>query len=134
MKKNFDGLINYLFFCGLPHKDYNEVRPILWARNRRILRITSILSAILGSILLIVYAIKQTGSLLPYIFLTTGSIVIYLVVMIFGRRFKNAYFSFAVCYGQMVLTIIYAVLLSIDPANAAIPATSVIVFIALLPA
>lgn len=133
MKQNKNSLINYLFFCGIPHKDYNEVRPIIWARNRRILRITSILSAILGSILLIVYAIKQTGSLLPYIFLTVGSIVIYLVVMIFGRRFKNAYFSFAVCYGQMVLTIIYAVLLSIDPANAAIPATSVIVFIALLP-
>ncbi len=133
MKHIINSLINYLFFCGIPHKDYNEVRPIIWARNRRILRITSILSAILGSILLIVYAIKQTGSLLPYIFLTVGSIVIYLVVMIFGRRFKNAYFSFAVCYGQMVLTIIYAVLLSIDPANAAIPATSVIVFIALLP-
>ena len=133
MKQNKNSLINYLFFCGIPKKDYNEVRPIIWARNRRILRITSILSAILGSILLIVYAIKQTGSLLPYIFLTVGSIVIYLVVMIFGRRFKNAYFSFAVCYGQMVLTIIYAVLLSIDPANAAIPATSVIVFIALLP-
>lgn len=133
MKQNKNSLINYLFFCGIPKKDYNEVRPIIWARNRRILRIASILSAILGSILLIVYAIKQTGSLLPYIFLTVGSIVIYLVVMIFGRRFKNAYFSFAVCYGQMVLTIIYAVLLSIDPANAAFPATSVIVFIALLP-
>ena len=133
MKQKINSLINYLFFCGIPKKDYNEVRPIIWARNRRILRITSILSAILGSILLIVYAIKQTGSLVPYIFLTTGSIVIYLVVMIFGKRFKNAYFSFAVCYGQMVLTIIYAVLLSVDPANAAIPATSVIVFIALLP-
>ena len=133
MKQNKNSLINYLFFCGIPKKDYNEVRPIIWARNRRILRIASILSAILGSILLIVYAIKQTGSLLPYIFLTVGSIAIYLVVMIFGRRFKNAYFSFAVCYGQMVLTIIYAVLLSIDPANAAFPATSVIVFIALLP-
>ena len=133
MKQKINSLINYLFFCGIPKKDYNEVRPIIWARNRRILRITSILSAILGSILLVIYAIKQTGSLVPYIFLTTGSVVIYLVVMIFGKRFKNAYFSFAVCYGQMVLTIIYAVLLSVDPANAAIPATSVIVFIALLP-
>ena len=133
MKQKINSLINYLFFCGIPKRDYNEVRPIIWARNRRILRIASILSAVLGSILLIVYAIKQTGSLVPYIFLTAGSVVIYLVVMIFGRRFKNAYFSFAVCYGQMVLTIIYAVLLSVDPANAAFPATSVIVFIALLP-
>ena len=132
MKSKLKGLFNYLFFCGLPHKDYNEVRPIIWARNRRILRITSILSAILGLILLIV-CIFQRGNLMPYIFLTVGSVAIFLIVMIFGKRFKNAYFSFAVCYGQMVLTILYAVLLSVDPKNAAIPATSVIVFIALLP-
>ena len=132
MKQKIKGLFNYLFFCGLQRKDYNEVRPILWARNRRILRITSILTALMGFILLIVNIFKHS-TLTPYIVLTVGSLVIYFIVMTLGRKFKNAYFSFAVCYGQMVLTIIYAVLLSINPANAAIPATSVIVFIALLP-
>ena len=133
MKQKIKGLFNYLFFCGLQRKDYNEVRPILWARNRRILRITSILTAILGFILLIVNIIKQNNSYTPYIILTVGSLAIYFIVITLGRKFKNAYFSFAVCYGQMVLTIIYAVFLSVDPANAAIPATSVVVFISLLP-
>ena len=133
MKKIFTGLINYLFFCGIPRKDYNEIKAIVWARNRRVLKITSLLSAAFSLILLIVDLFTETDNLAPYIMLLVGSIVIYLVVMTFGRRFKNAYFSFAVCYGQMTLTIIYAVLLSTQASNAAMPATSVIVFISLLP-
>ena len=133
MRKVFTGLINYLFFCGIPRKDYNEIRPIVWARNRRILKITSLLSAFFSIVLLIVDLFTKTDTLAPYILLATGSIAIYLIVMTLGRRFKNAYFSFAVCYGQMVLTIIYAVLLSAQASNAAIPATSVILFISLLP-
>ena len=132
MKKVVVGLINYLFFCGIPRKDYNEIKAIVWARNRRVLRITSLLSAVFSLTLLIVDLFTKTDSLIPYIFLTAGSIVIFLI-SIFGKRFKNPYFSFTICYGQMVLTIIYAVLLSTQASNAAMPATSVIVFIALLP-
>ena len=133
MKRKIDWLINYLFFCGIPRKDYNEVKAIIWSRNRRVLRITSILSAILGLILLCVNIFKKSETLLPYIVLLVGSLLIFFVVMTIGKKFKNAYFSFAVCYGQMVLTIVYAVLLSVEPHNYSIPATSVIVFIALLP-
>ena len=133
MKRKIDGLINYLFFCGIPRKDYNEVKAIIWSRNRRVLRITSILSAILGLILLCVNIFRKSETLLPYIVLLAGSLLIFFVVMTIGKKFKNAYFSFAVCYGQMVLTIVYAVLLSVEPNNYSIPATSVIVFIALLP-
>lgn len=134
MKKILHKLINYLFFCGLSQKDYTEVKAIVWARNRRILKITSLLSVALGIILLVISLIEgEAFSPMPYIFLITGSIAIYFIVITLGRRFKNAYFSFAVCYGQMVLTIVYAVLLSVEKSNYSIPATSVVVFIALLP-
>lgn len=133
MKKIFTNILNYLFFCGIPHKRYNEVRPIIWARNRRILRVTSILSAIVTSILLIINLVLREINIGPYVILIGGSLLIFLLVMTLGRRFKNAYFSFTVCYGQMVLTIVYAVLLAVDPKNASIPSTSVIIFIALLP-
>ncbi len=133
MKKIFTGLINYLFFCGIPRKDYNEIKAIVWARNRRVLKITSALSLAFGFILLIVNLFTKNDSIVPYIFLTGGSLIILLITLIFGRKFKNAYFSFAICYGQMILTILYAVLLSSQASNALIPATSVIVFIALLP-
>ena len=133
MKKVVVGLINYLFFCGIPRKDYNEIKAIVWARNKRVLKITSLLSAAFSIALLIVDLFTETDSPVPYIVLASGSIAIYLIVMIFGKKFKNPYFSFAVCYGQMVLTIIYAVLLSTQASNATMPATSVIVFIALLP-
>ena len=102
MKKIFTGLINYLFFCGIPRKDYNEIKAIVWARNRRVLKITSILSAFFSLILLVVNLFTKTDTLIPYILLATGSLAIYLIVMTLGRRIKNAYFSFAVCYGQMV--------------------------------
>ena len=133
MRKIVVGLINYLFFCGIPRKDYNEIKAIVWARNRRVLKITSLLSAAFSLILLIVDIFTKTDTLAPYIMLLVGSITIYLIVMTLGKRFKNAYFSFAVCYGQMTLTIIYAVLLATQASNAAIPATSVIIFIVLLP-
>ena len=126
-------IIDYLFYCSIPRKDYNEIKSIIWSRNRRVLRITSILSTLLGSLLLVINIIRKNEILMPYILLSVGSLLIFFIVMIFGRKFKNAYFSFAVCYSQMVLTIVYAVLLSIQPRNANIPATSVIVFIALLP-
>ena len=111
VKKLVVGLINYLFFCGIPRKDYNEIKAIVWARNKRVLKITSLLSAAFSIALLIVDLFTETDSPVPYIVLASGSIAIYLIVMIFGKKFKNPYFSFAVCYGQMVLTIIYAVLL-----------------------
>ena len=119
-------------YCGIPHKDYNNVRPIIWARNRRILRVTSILTAVVGSILLVINVFREIN-LGPYIILIAGSILIFIIAMTLGRKFKNAYFSFALCYGQMVLTVVYSVLLAAEPRNASIPATSVVVFIALLP-
>ena len=126
-------IIDYLFYCSIPRKDYNEIKSIIWSRNRRVLRITSILSTLLGLLLLVINIIKKSEILMPYILLSSGSFIIFLTVVICGKRFKNAYFSFAVCYGQMILTIVYAVLLSVQPSNANIPATSVVVFIALLP-
>ena len=133
VKKILHNLVNYLFFCGIPRKNYNEIKAIVWARNRRILRITSVLTTVFGFALLVVDIVKQGHSFIPYTFLTIGSLIIYFFVMTLGRRLKNAYFSFAVCYGQMVLTIVYALLLSIQPSSYSIPATSVIIFIALLP-
>ena len=133
MKTKITSLINYLFFCGIPHKDYDEIKGIIWSRNRRVLKITSILSAILGLILLVVGIVNKDETIMPSIFLSIGSFAIYFIVMTLGKRFKNAYFSYAVCYSQMILTVVYAVLLSIQPGNKSIPATSVIVFINLLP-
>ena len=91
MKKIFTGLVNYLFFCGIPRKDYNEIKAIVWARNRRVLKITSILSAFFSLILLVVNLFTKTDTLIPYILLATGSLAIYLIVMTIGRRIKNAY-------------------------------------------
>ena len=67
---------DFFLYCGIKKDAFYEVRDLIWERNRRILRMTSIACVLMG----IFFAVfnKLTGSdvLFPYIFLAVGSAVI----------------------------------------------------------
>ena len=126
-------LNKYLVSCGLENEEYDLIRPLLWDRNRRILKVTSILSGAMGLLFLGVQQLLQSGVWLPYLFLFCGSAAIYLLTRFVNDRHPYQVLTMLLCYAQMVLDCAYAGFLSTQPSNYAIPATSVVVFIAVLP-
>ena len=125
-------LINFLLYCGIEKTEYQSVRELIWARNKRTVRITASLSAVLGAVFLVINLIRGVDVLLPYVFLTVGSLAI-LGVWVLIRNRDTVPLASLICYAEMGLMFVYACILSVSESNYAVPATSVIVFIALLP-
>ena len=120
------------FYGGVSRDEFRQVLPLVWRRNRRILRITSVLAALMGLVFLLYALLSKADTWLPYLVLTFGSLLIFLLTRL-AERWDSRPFSMALCYGQMLLVCAYAGILSTQASNYAIPATSIVVFIALLP-
>ena len=123
----------FLRYCGIDQADFNLVRPLLWERNILSLRITALLSGGIGLIFLAVNLARRSDVLFPYLFLLCGSGLIFLLLQLVRRKNSEELWHILICYTEMIFVCAYAGLLSIQPSNYDTPATSVIVFIALLP-
>lgn len=126
-------LERFFLYCTLTKSEYSLISPMVWLRNRRTLRITSVLSALMGLMFYVINKLTHSAVLFPYLFLFFGSAVIRLSLRLMKRTEKREWISMLLCYTQMILVCVYAGLLSTQESNYAIPATSIIVFIALLP-
>jgi len=130
---NFKKTKDFLFRCTLSREEYESVRPLVWERNQRTLGITSVLAASMGLAFLLLNLLTGSGVLLPYLFLFCGSLLVYaLQRLTAGRKIKELP-VLLLCYGQMLMVCAYAGILSVQPGNYSIPATSIVVFISLLP-
>ncbi|MBO4384938.1 MAG: HD domain-containing protein [Clostridia bacterium] len=123
---------NVLLYGGKTREEFNSILQLVWRRNRRILRVTSLLSALMGFLFLIIVLVSRSGTQLPYMILLVGSLIIYVLTRLTERR-GDPLSALFLCYGQMLLVCVYAGILSTRETNYAIPATSIVVFIALLP-
>ena len=125
---------SFLLYGGISRGDYDSIRPMLWNRNLRSLRITAALAAGIGAVFLIINLAMRSGNWIPYVVLLgSGVLTMGLLPSMRANRARAELWSLLLCYGQMVLICGYATFLSTRPANYDIPATSAIVFIALLP-
>ena len=131
MKKN--RIKNLMFYCGVDRDDFDFVREMIWQRNDSSLNFTAAVTAIIGFVFLILNLFLKSSVMYPYIFLISGSTAVLIVHLATIRRKRSEMCSMALCYAQMILTCVYAGMLGLQPGNYEIPATSVIVFIALLP-
>ena len=122
---------NLFLFGGLSKAEFSVIEPLIWKRNHRILNVMSLLSALMGGFFLAYALLSRSGVWLPYLILLIGSAAVYLL----SRITRNAHrlLIMFLCYGQMLLVCAYAGVLSTQPSNYAVPATSIVVFIALLP-
>lgn len=123
---------DFFLFCGIDREAYQAIRPLIWRRNISTLTITSILAAGMGLAFLLINHLMGSGVWIPYVFIFCGSAVI-LTILVLTRRRCGEGLGMLLCYGEMLLVCVYAGLLSTQETNYAIPATSVVVFIALLP-
>ena len=126
--------VKFLLYGGIDRSDFDRIRPMLWQRNRNSLRITAFMAAGIGAVFLAINHFLHTGIQIPYLVLL-GSGVFTLCLLALQRKEKNTeeIWSLLMCYGQMIMICGYATFLSTSRTNYEIPATSVIVFIALLP-
>lgn len=127
-----DTFKNAFFYGSIQKSEYDFIKPLVWKRNRRILRITSLLAVSMGALFMIYALITNAVTWFPYLILLCGSIVVFVLNKLTSNS-ENTTVSMILCYGQMLLTCIYAGILSVQTSNYAIPATSIVVFIALLP-
>ncbi len=127
-------LISFLLYSKIGKDDFDSIRPMLWHRNIRALKITAIMSCGIGALFIIINLILQSGIWFPYLFLLCGSAVtLFALLILHLKNNKNETLRIVLCYAQIILTCVYAGILSTQPSNYDTPATSVIVFIALLP-
>lgn len=123
-----------LLYGGIIRVDFDSVRSMVWRRNLNSLRITASLAAGIGALFLIINRFLGSGNQIPYLVLFCGSaLTLCLLPLLRGKREPREIWSLLLCYGQMILICGYATFLSTQSANYDIPATSAIVFIALLP-
>ncbi len=119
--------------CSLCREEYENVRSLVWERNKRTLGITSILAASMGAVLLLVNLLTGSKVLLPYLFVFCGSLLVCVLQRLTMRKKVPEQFIMVLCYVQMLMVCIYAGILSVQSSNYGIPATSIVVFISLLP-
>lgn len=120
-------------YGGIDREDYNAIRPLVWERNLHSLRITALLAAGIGGLFLLINSLQRSGTQIPYLILFCGSILTLCLLPLVRKKSNREIWSILFCYGQMILICGYATFLSTLPANHDIPATSVVVFISLLP-
>ncbi len=126
-------LSSFFLNCGLTAEEYRTVYPLVWERNRRILEFTSVLAMGMGLLFLLINRLTGSAVWLPYLVLFLGSAVIFCLTRLLRGRNVRCGVSILLCYVQMALVCVYAGILSTQQSNYAVPATSIIVFIALLP-
>ena len=125
---------DFLLYGNIGKENFNSVRPMLWDRNIRVLLLTASLSTGLGALFLVINSIMLTGIWFPYLFLLCGSTLTLVLLTFFHvTESKNETLRLIMCYAQMILVCVYAGILSTQQSNNNTPATSVIVFIAILP-
>ena len=132
MSKKHSKFAKYVIYDSLTADEFRLIRPLVWQRNRRILRITSVLSAAMGVIFLAYALLMHKDTWSPYLVLLIGSMLIYLINRLTAKS-ESVTLAVFLCYAQTLLVSFYAGILSASPSNAAIPATSVVVFIAIMP-
>ena len=123
---------NILISGGLSFDEFQRINHLVWQRNRLILKVTSLLSVFMGALFLVYALISKSSTWLPYLILIIGSAIIYTIRYI-TNKIDSIVLTTFLCYGQLMLVCAYAGVLSIQSSNYAIPATSIVVFIALLP-
>ena len=128
-----DTLRRFFLYCTLTREEFDLIRPMVWVRNQRTLQITSVLAAAMGLLFYIVNILTHSEVRLPYLFLFCGSLLIYLSLRLMKKREAHEWTSMLLCYIEMLMVCAYAGILSTQRSNYAIPATSIIVFISLLP-
>lgn len=120
-----------LFYCGEDKSAYESIEEKIMERNIALTGAVSVMMSIVGIFFLVVNLLNGQGKSLPYAILVLGGLV--LRFMNVGAAAKGKRLRLCYCYAGIVLVFIYGMFLSFWPSNINNPATSMVVFLALMP-
>lgn len=129
MKKD-NIIIKTLLYNGLTKSEYDEVKVHILNRNIKVLKVTSIFCFFMGFIFIFINKLTGSEIFIPYVVLLSGGVVVFLLRLLVKNKYALGLLT---CYLMIGVVFAYAFLLSSNPANRAMPATSMIVFLALFP-
>ncbi|MBQ1547027.1 MAG: response regulator [Lachnospiraceae bacterium] len=122
-----------LLYCGLQKDEYLSIRDIIMERNINLVTKISGALILLGVFFLAVEAALGVDNLLAYYILIFGGIILSLWRFIQRDIKKHRTSSLFFCYAFILDIYAYGIVLSLQPANINNPATSIVVFLALMP-
>ena len=131
MQTGKNTISRYLFCAGLSREDFELVTPLVTSRNMHIAQVTSFAGLILGAIYMLANLAGGFERIFPYIFLAVAEVAE--ICILHSLKQSSIGKKLAACYLQVIIIIAYAILLSLRSGNSAIPGTSIIVFLALMP-
>lgn len=118
------------FYNGLTKEEYEEIKLHILKRNLSTLKITSLFCFLMGLVFFIIGMVTNNGVTVPYIILAVSGIAVFFIQFI---PIKNYAIRLSYCYLMMIAVFVYAFILSTNPRNVDVPATSIVVFLALFP-
>ncbi|MCR5800181.1 MAG: response regulator [Lachnospiraceae bacterium] len=130
-KTKLTSIRNSLCYCGLDREQYLYIRPLIMSRNIGMLRIASFIIGVMGLSYSILSAFLPLGSAMLFSFIGIGSAVIFLVQHFWKNR--GSALILIPCYFLMLLVFFYGSALSCYPSNREDTATSIVVFLVLMP-
>ena len=120
-----------LMNCGLKNEEYREILPEIIQRNLYTLRSVSWLVIVFGAVFLVANMLTGGSTALPYVVLLIGGAIVLLLRALMPK--DSRILVMALCYLQIIAVFVYGIVLSMTPDNHANPATSIVVFLAMLP-
>ena len=119
-------LHDMIFNCGLSADEYAEIQHLIRERNMRMSDIVSNMMICLSALYILIVAFVNRELLGPYLFLLAGAAAVRAF-----RRFLTK--SIIYSYLQISVLLCYALILTFHPVNVTNPATSMVVYLALMP-
>jgi len=125
------GVKNMLCYCGLEKEQYIKLRPLIMSRNLELLKVASALIATLGLSYALLNMFFSLGSNFLFIMIGISSAIIFILQHFWKNRESSS--VLIPCYSLMLFVFIYGSALACLPHNREDSATSIVVFLVLMP-
>ena len=129
----WDAFRSKLLYCGLSRDSFTLIYPQMVQRNLYTFNFTSVAITVFGLVYLILQLVTAPSGRVPYpyILLVAGGVAAVALRRSLTRAKPAAVMG--ACYGLILLVCLYAILLAMQPHNRTGPATSIIVFMTVMP-
>ena len=131
MKNILPYLKEEILRCGVSNEDMRDIEPHIIKRNLELSKATTILMFAAGVLFLCINLLTGNPKTIPYFMLVAGSTL--LLILYNAVKNRTGITAKLYCYLPLVLVWTYGIVLSVQPGNSQNPATSIVVFLTIMP-
>lgn len=128
---NLTSVRDMLCHCGLERDQFMNIRPLIMRRNMELLRVASAIIGTLGLSYSFLTTFLPLGNAVLFFFIGVCGALIFIVQHFWKNR--ESVYVLIPCYALMLLVFFYGSALGLQPSNRSDSATSIVVFLVLMP-